>query len=135
MLSFFFFFFQAEDGIRDLTVTGVQTCALPISGLQDVKWAREGDDRLWVELVLDGELPAGSLYQEPKQDPPRQLLRLVGARHDFPVTEKAVHLPQLERIRFAMHRVSDGDADAPATADELWVVLDLPSPAVVVGPT
>src|SRR5204863_3665121 len=28
---FFFFFFQAEDGIRDLYVTGVQTCALPIS--------------------------------------------------------------------------------------------------------
>src|SRR2546427_6070518 len=29
----FFFFFQAEDGIRYLTVTGVQTCALPISSL------------------------------------------------------------------------------------------------------
>src|SRR6266567_8339121 len=29
-MFFFFFFFQAEDGIRDLTVTGVQTCALPI---------------------------------------------------------------------------------------------------------
>src|SRR5437762_13048469 len=28
---FFFFFFQAEDGIRDTSVTGVQTCALPIS--------------------------------------------------------------------------------------------------------
>src|SRR5689334_23615122 len=28
---FCFFFFQAEDGIRDGTVTGVQTCALPIS--------------------------------------------------------------------------------------------------------
>src|SRR2546430_9569894 len=28
-----YFFFQAEDGIRDLTVTGVQTCALPISGV------------------------------------------------------------------------------------------------------
>src|SRR5262249_59480616 len=28
----FFFFFQAEDGIRDWSVTGVQTCALPISG-------------------------------------------------------------------------------------------------------
>src|SRR2546430_7923994 len=27
---FLYFFFQAEDGIRDLTVTGVQTCALPI---------------------------------------------------------------------------------------------------------
>src|SRR2546427_2431817 len=31
VLYIFFFFFQAEDGIRDLTVTGVQTCALPIS--------------------------------------------------------------------------------------------------------
>src|SRR5882762_957630 len=30
MLLFFFFFFQAEDGIRDSSVTGVQTCALPI---------------------------------------------------------------------------------------------------------
>src|SRR6266436_3647525 len=34
MLFCFFFFFQAEDGIRDVAVTGVQTCALPIS----VKW-------------------------------------------------------------------------------------------------
>src|SRR6267143_5511749 len=31
MSLLFFFFFQAEDGIRDGTVTGVQTCALPIS--------------------------------------------------------------------------------------------------------
>src|SRR3989454_8681530 len=30
-IFFFFFFFQAEDGIRDYKVTGVQTCALPIS--------------------------------------------------------------------------------------------------------
>src|SRR2546427_11261053 len=48
----FFFFFQAEDGIRDLTVTGVQTCALPIcactpagaadtatAGVADMMWA------------------------------------------------------------------------------------------------
>src|SRR2546430_6983182 len=39
----FFFFFQAEDGIRDLTVTGVQTCALPICMADDpakipMKW-------------------------------------------------------------------------------------------------
>src|SRR2546430_4111468 len=31
-----FFFFQAEDGIRDLTVTGVQTCALPIYPAQEL---------------------------------------------------------------------------------------------------
>src|SRR5205807_3997503 len=32
---FFFFFFQAEDGIRDYKVTGVQTCALPISSITE----------------------------------------------------------------------------------------------------
>src|SRR5690349_23014181 len=38
--SLFFFFFQAEDGIRDLYVTGVQTCALPISTLRcALQWA------------------------------------------------------------------------------------------------
>src|SRR5688572_31500299 len=35
------FFFQAEDGIRDLTVTGVQTCALPILVGEEVL----GEDR------------------------------------------------------------------------------------------
>src|SRR5256886_15203544 len=35
----FVFFFQAEDGIRDLTVTGVQTCALPISSR--IVWSGE----------------------------------------------------------------------------------------------
>src|SRR5216683_4275709 len=43
----FFFFFQAEDGIRDLIVTGVQTCALPI--FQDVS-----------EIMKRGESQAGS---------------------------------------------------------------------------
>src|SRR5438876_2704760 len=37
---FFFFFFQAEDGIRDGRVTGVQTCALPIS----YSWSHIVDD-------------------------------------------------------------------------------------------
>src|SRR2546429_2872206 len=38
---FFFFFFQAEDGIRDVAVTGVQTCALPISGRGPAKGSRQ----------------------------------------------------------------------------------------------
>src|SRR2546428_7485561 len=42
------FFFQAEDGIRDLIVTGVQTCALPIS--YEVRVAKDDDERarLWL---------------------------------------------------------------------------------------
>src|SRR5437773_3245341 len=41
LFVFFFFFFQAEDGIRDRDVTGVQTCALPISPIRVMaSWAR-----------------------------------------------------------------------------------------------
>src|SRR2546430_13049274 len=46
-MSICVFFFQAEDGIRDLTVTGVQTCALPIcvDGLVDPQQVRSGHDQ------------------------------------------------------------------------------------------
>src|SRR5438128_7137944 len=47
------FFFQAEDGIRDATVTGVQTCALPISdGLLVLE--------LGAHLKLENEQPIGA---------------------------------------------------------------------------
>src|SRR5207249_10487784 len=51
------FFFQAEDGIRDRNVTGVQTCALPISSHQS-PWL---DDRAAFELlaVEMGSNPGG----------------------------------------------------------------------------
>src|SRR5205807_7942142 len=41
----FFFFFQAEDGIRDYKVTGVQTCALPIYETSDADGARRAGRR------------------------------------------------------------------------------------------
>src|SRR5438094_7751476 len=41
----FFFFFQAEDGIRDRTVTGVQTCALPILVLCSESDSRDANYR------------------------------------------------------------------------------------------
>src|SRR5689334_24054011 len=66
---YFFFFFQAEDGIRDGTVTGVQTCALPISpigmfqdGIYDSRPAavnREPADTARVE-VMKG--PQGTVF-------------------------------------------------------------------------
>src|SRR3989475_6951958 len=46
----FFFFFQAEDGIRDLTVTGVQTCALPICLVEPVQVAKYADKHLLHEV-------------------------------------------------------------------------------------
>src|SRR5438046_7807672 len=66
----FFFFFQAEDGIRDWSVTGVQTCALPISTLRQAERLPQGRPRD-AELLHQGrfgrqgltlaELPADDL--------------------------------------------------------------------------
>src|SRR5256885_583469 len=53
-ISAWFFFFQAEDGIRDYKVTGVQTCALPISALLRSAWdytERLGEFLAWIERV------------------------------------------------------------------------------------
>src|SRR2546430_10435379 len=47
-----FFFFQAEDGIRDLTVTGVQTCALPILFLR--LFDGDGSARLFCAVSRPG---------------------------------------------------------------------------------
>src|SRR2546430_7643549 len=49
-----FFFFQAEDGIRDLTVTGVQTCALPIL---EARLVKDIQPRFNVELKDDKTFP------------------------------------------------------------------------------
>src|SRR2546430_5929166 len=55
----FFFFFQAEDGIRDLTVTGVQTCALPISDRLDylAPLSNNVAYALAVEKLMDWDVP------------------------------------------------------------------------------
>src|SRR5258708_31176452 len=49
VLYFLFFFFQAEDGIRDDLVTGVQTCALPISDGTVWAWGHNTAGRIWSE--------------------------------------------------------------------------------------
>src|SRR2546422_9333274 len=56
-MSWFFFFFQAEDGIRDVAVTGVQTCALPISSERDrLDAGRSCTERLAEGLQLPSRL-------------------------------------------------------------------------------
>ena len=57
------FFFQAEDGIRDTSVTGVQTCALPIwdGRRRDALRLQElpGQQRQGAVLVVEVDVPAG----------------------------------------------------------------------------
>src|SRR5437763_12462579 len=72
----FFFFFQAEDGIRDTSVTGVQTCALPIyRGLAPVRGAaifeQPGADDPAAEILRHREQEQGRGHER-ADDPPGQ---------------------------------------------------------------
>src|SRR5256885_6595431 len=81
---FLFFFFQAEDGIRDYKVTGVQTCALPISHkrnrfrLLSSDRSRSGTDSA-CEVIAVSELqrPRGA-----RTDAQRNRRRIVEARSE-----------------------------------------------------
>src|SRR2546422_3415180 len=78
---YFFFFFQAEDGIRDVAVTGVQTCALPISIGAD---SRSGDS---------GPLSRGPSPGLPPPEPQwRETRVLWQIEHDVERGELAVEL-------------------------------------------
>src|SRR5687767_15284819 len=73
---FFFFFFQAEDGIRDKLVTGVQTCALPI--LAEDRRARKRQQSAVRELELS---PIPEHRREPAANAASvQLHRLLGTK-------------------------------------------------------
>src|SRR5205809_3184165 len=64
-----FFFFQAEDGIRDVAVTGVQTCALPISTRAAVADTREAP-RTPGSQTRRREARAASRRPRPASPPP-----------------------------------------------------------------
>src|SRR5256884_6084681 len=94
-----FFFFQAEDGIRDVAVTGVQTCALPICSARLAKCAElihagatdlaEKECRISIEESPQSPWPllatarllnhydlTGNLVETSREDPDRKSTRL-----------------------------------------------------------
>src|SRR5260370_12010429 len=78
-ISVFFFFFQAEDGIRDSSVTGVQTCALPISTSQgnqgspfSVSGARSDNNNYVVDGFNDQNVRGGGPQTRPNLDAMRE---------------------------------------------------------------
>src|SRR5690348_17531889 len=60
LLGDYFFFFQAEDGIRDGRVTGVQTCALPISRGRHHHGPRPEDNVYAAVVTRAGEIGRAS---------------------------------------------------------------------------
>src|SRR5256886_5905804 len=99
-----FFFFQAEDGIRDLTVTGVQTCALPISRSWGVSSGAPmvrlpTPDGVRAVQLLVHEQPGELVGERQPRQAPHALRALEhGLRHPLGAADRegdvpAVHLP------------------------------------------
>src|SRR2546427_11108544 len=95
-----FFFFQAEDGIRDLTVTGVQTCALPIAlprqHALDLRLMRPDDVAKAVvqEARRAGELFVAHATRSRGGAPAKNALRLSSARRPMAIRVSCVALPR-----------------------------------------
>src|SRR5437764_15447392 len=88
-----FFFFQAEDGIRDTSVTGVQTCALPISPVR----------------VHRGELIEALARLGPGNDRFRALERVAPLAGEIPVSDGGAaldeaHLPAVPEVLGELER-------------------------------
>src|SRR3712207_5077996 len=79
----FYFFFQAEDGIRDIGVTGVQTCALPIFPLEDVAKALGLEESQFSPLVWNAGIYNNQRYGIPLDMHP------LGLYYNRTVMEKA----------------------------------------------
>src|SRR5438067_2924221 len=81
LVFFFFFFFQAEDGIRDRNVTGVQTCALPISRSPDhLHGRRAGPPSAGQGLAPESPGGAGADLRRDARGRPRRRVVRAGRR-------------------------------------------------------
>src|SRR5256886_6113357 len=129
-MLFIIFFFQAEDGIRDLTVTGVQTCALPICSQLDVssvslstlKETLDPALDIFADVVLNPAFPQADFQRQQRQrvariqrekvQPVQMALRvfpqlLYGAKHAYgnPLTgsgteESVTRMTRDDLVRF-----------------------------------
>src|SRR5215203_5368871 len=116
---FFFFFFQAEDGIRDIGVTGVQTCALPISrqrrlpgphprlpGGPGGRGGRDRSSRVRAQMAHPHEgLDRGRGRGRPRRGPPRAGDRRGPARGAAPPGRR----PGLSAAPLALRRARAGE--------------------------
>src|SRR5258708_9387077 len=134
-----FFFFKAEDGIRDDLVTGVQTCALPISGRTRIGWSTPCSRieaasswsvsswnvmRGWSgfgttfstgsSLMEFGPFDASRLTMPCCASRSCWKMRVPASRHDLPLLVSISHLLREveERLRRIRLRVVHGDRDA-----------------------
>src|SRR5690606_39294351 len=107
------FFFQAEDGIRDFHVTGVQTCALPISG--GVVPARGAEPRRDDELVAAHEQGEAASDGAPRRGAHREVRRRAPAS----ATSRSPPSSALESGRASWRETGKGEGRAGVVAEKL----------------
>src|SRR6266496_5816020 len=114
MSLLFFFFFQAEDGIRDLYVTGVQTCALPISNVlfgafgqvaSGVAAATAGGDRGSVRSASADDVAVMLAYAQKVVFVPGYGMAVAQAQHDVRALADLLEEKGIE-VTYAIHPVA-----------------------------
>src|SRR5437773_10901360 len=95
MCFIFFFFFQAEDGIRDRDVTGVQTCALPICLSRGLGFSKEDRDENIRRIGFVARLlsRSGAVAIAAAISPYRDVRDEIRREHDAPFVEIFVDCP------------------------------------------
>src|SRR5256885_3076788 len=128
----FFFFFQAEDGIRDYKVTGVQTCALPISAVWLVENTALSFDQiadfcklhpLEVKAIADGDAAQGIKGLDPilTGQLTREQISNAAADHDLHlhISDPKVRLPEAKKKKGPRYTPVSRRQDRPNTT--LWL--------------
>src|SRR5207237_6547306 len=106
----FFFFFQAEDGIRDSSVTGVQTCALPISAQAEGSLITRSGQVIGSALIgqefKDDKYFHGRLSATTAADP-NDSTKTVPARSEEHTSELQSHLNLVCRLLLEKKKTDD----------------------------
>src|SRR5437868_2639898 len=135
IVFYFFFFFQAEDGIRDRNVTGVQTCALPISHSSSTRkngsHAQAKQPSLLAGLLVDDQGSAFTCSHAVKDG--KRYRYYVSARHGERGESKPLRLPahdieaavldELKRFLTDEQAVAEAASSLSLDAHELSLAL------------
>src|SRR5256885_5183892 len=107
-----FFFFQAEDGIRDYKVTGVQTCALPISQRHAPPSIRATVEA-WYERGRARVRQRSEEHTSELQSPCNLVCRLLLEKKNRPERPRATNTARLCEREGAAEHPPDGAQDVP----------------------
>src|SRR2546426_677620 len=134
LMYLFFFFFQAEDGIRDYKVTGVQTCALPISpggaGAQGERRSRRGEKAR--DHPGRDRTRTGAKATDVNPQKRRKIFERLRSANPHPTTELA-HRTPFELLVSVVLSAQATDKSVNLATEKLYRVADTPQALLALG--